>query len=47
MLIKYLALTSTLDEGEWSASRPTFFILDKEPPVPIEEIVGVSLCRLC
>jgi len=43
MLIKHLALTSTLDEGEWLASRPTFFTPDKEPPMPIEEIVGVSL----
>jgi len=43
MLIKHLALTSTLNEGEWSASRPTFFTPDKGPPVPIEEVVGVSL----
>jgi hypothetical protein len=27
--------TSTLDEGEWSASRPGSFTPGKSPPVPI------------
>jgi hypothetical protein len=29
-------LISTLDAGEWSASRPGLFPPGKEPPVPIE-----------
>jgi hypothetical protein len=29
-------LTSALDGGGWSPSRPGRFILGKEPPVPVE-----------
>jgi len=35
-------LTLTLDESEWSASRPGRFTQGKEPPVSIAEEAGCS-----
>jgi hypothetical protein len=36
-------LTRALDEGEWSASRPSRFTPGKEPLVPIGQEAGWAL----